>query len=171
MQDEEGGGFGEGFFFSPEFGLDFFEFGAVLSLAFFEFGGSLLVPVVGVLTGGLPALDLFGVEAVGSAELGDLGLVHGGGLQNGVEFVGGVPAVRGVVTRGHEDALFAGLTPPSVEGGQADAFLLGELWKRGMVSHLGNDGVLTFFWVVFHEALAPPAALVGKPPVAAGGAN
>jgi hypothetical protein len=24
---------------------------------------------------------------------------------------------------------------------------------------------------VFHKALAPPAALVGKPPVAAGGAN
>jgi len=104
-------------------------------------------------------------------EFGEFCVVHGGGLEDGVEFVGGIPSVRGAIACGHEDTLFAGLAPPSVEGGQADAFLFGEFWKRGMIGHLGDDGVFAFFWVVFHEALAPPAALVGKPPVAAGGAN
>jgi len=40
-----------------------------------------------------------------------------------------------------------------------------------MVGHHGDDSVFTFLGVVYHEALAPPAALVGKPPVAAGGVN
>ena len=171
MQDEQSGGFSKGFFFSPEFGLDFFEFGAVLALAFFEIGGALLIPVVGVLTGGFPALNLFGVEALGAAKFGEFCVVHGGGLEDGVEFFGGAPPVRGVVACGHEDALLTGFTTPSVEGGQADALLFGKIWKRGMIRHLGDDGVFAFFRVVFHEALAPPAALVGKPPVAAGGAN
>jgi len=40
-----------------------------------------------------------------------------------------------------------------------------------MDGHFGNHGVFTLFWVVFHKALASPAALVGKPPGAAGDAN
>lgn len=151
--------------------MKFFEFGAVLALAFFEIGGAFLIPAVGVLTGASPALDLFGVEALGAAELGKLRVVHGGGLKNGVEFVGRVPPVRGVVAGGHEGALLTGLATPSVEGGQADPLLFGEFWKRGVIGHLGDDRVFAFFRVVFHDALAPPAALVGKPPVAAGGAN
>lgn len=88
-----------------------------------------MIPVVGVLTGAFPSLDLLGVETLGATKFGEFRVVHGGGLEDGVEFVGGAPPVRGVVAGGHEDALFAGLTTPSVEGGQADGLLFGKFWK------------------------------------------
>lgn len=130
------------------------------------------VPVISVLAGVFPSLDLLGIEPLGAAELGELGLVHGGALEDGVELVSRGPALGGVIFLGHDGALIAGFATPIVEGGGTDAFFSSEGRDRDAGAKLGDDGVFSFLWVMFHFGeLAPPAALVGKPPDAAGGAN
>jgi hypothetical protein len=143
-----------------EFCLEVFDFGAVVAAFFFESGGVLAVPVVGALAGVFPALELFKIEAFGAAKFADLRFVHGDGLEDGVEFIGGIPSVGYVVTGGHEEALVSGFSSPSVESGKADALLFSEFseFSEGDGGgHLCDDGVFSFLWVAFHNKLAPPA--------------
>src|SRR4051812_11042460 len=60
------------------------------------------LPVVGLLAGGPPGLDLLGVEPSLAAIGGEIGLVQGGGLEDGRELIARRPPIRAGVGIGQE---------------------------------------------------------------------
>src|SRR4051794_39730597 len=72
------------------------------------------LPVVGLLAGGPPGLDLLGIEIPLAAVGGKIGLVQGGGLEDGRELVARRPTLRAGVGIGQEPPLAASLAAPTI---------------------------------------------------------
>src|SRR5215208_4432476 len=89
--------------------------------------GAGALPVVGLLAGGPPSLDLLGVEASLAAVGGEIGLVQGGGLEDGRELVARRPTIRAGVGIGQEPPLAAGIAAPDVQRRLGNPLLLGQL--------------------------------------------
>src|SRR5215203_592177 len=85
------------------------------------------LPVVGLLAGGPPGLDLLGVEASLAAVGREIGLVQGGGLEDGRELVARRPTIRASVGIGQEPPLAAGIAAPDVQRCLGNPLLLGQL--------------------------------------------
>src|SRR3954447_12500108 len=91
------------------------------------------LPVIRLLTGGPPGLDLLSVEATLAAVGGEIGLVHGGGLEDGGELVARGPTLGTRVSIGQELPLAAGFPAPRVQRRLGNPLVLRQLPQRHRV--------------------------------------